>query len=203
MHKEVFEAKTKEEAVKEALKKLNKTEEELIITEKEVKKGLFSKKIEIEVITKEEVNKTIKEYLLFLVHGLGLDGNIETKTRDDILTFNIVSKDNPILIGKNGRTIEAMQNLTIAMLNKELSSYYRFIVDVNDYKLKRKARLEKLAKYTAKDVAKTKIEVKLEPMNAYERRIIHNVLSNSKDVTTESTGEEPNRSVVIKPKELK
>lgn len=201
MKKEIFEGKTLEDAKKLALETLNVNEKEVIINEKEVKKGLFSKKIEIEVITKEEINKAIKEYILFLVNGMGIEAKIETKKRDDVLIFNVISPENSILIGKNGRTIEAMQNLTIAMLNKEIKTFYRFIIDANDYKQKRRIRLEKLAKYTAKDVAKTKIEVKLEPMNSYERRIIHNVLTNSIDVKTESTGEEPNRCVVIKPKE--
>ena len=87
------------------------------------------------------------------------------------------------------------------MIYLELNTYYKFIIDVSDYKRKRVIRLEKLAKYTAKDVAKSKMPVNLEPMNSYERRIIHNALNNSKDVITESEGEEPNRYVVIKPKE--
>ena len=87
------------------------------------------------------------------------------------------------------------------MISTNLNTYYRFIIDVNDYKSNRRKRLEKTAKYTAKEVAKTKIEAHLEPMNSYERRIIHNILTNSKDVITESEGEEPNRHVVIKPKE--
>ena len=87
------------------------------------------------------------------------------------------------------------------MVSTKYNTFYKFTVDVNDYKNQRKSRLEKLAKYTAKDVAKSKQQVSLEPMNSYERRIIHNVLTNSKDVITQSEGEEPNRYVVIKPKE--
>ena len=93
------------------------------------------------------------------------------------------------------------QNLTTQMLQTNLKTYYRFLVDVNGYRENKKRRLEKTAKYTAKEVAKTKIPAHLEPMNSYERRIIHNILTNSKDVTTESEGEEPKRHVVIKPKE--
>ena len=103
------------------------------------------------------------------------------------------------MIDKNGRTIDALQTITNSYLLEELKEYYRVTIDVNDYKQKKTRRLEKLAKYTAKEVAKSKVEVKLDPMNSYERRIIHNALTNSKDVKTESTGEEPNRCVVIKP----
>ncbi len=201
MNKQTFQGKTKEEAIINATENLNAKEDELVIVEKEIKKSLFGKKIEVEAITKEELNQEIKNYLQKIVKNMGINAVIETKTREEIPTFNIVAPDVSILIGKNGRTIEALQNITRQMLNTELNTYYRFLIDVNDYKAQRKVRLEKTAKYTAKEVAKTKVEAHLEPMNSYERRIIHNVLTNSKDVITESEGEEPNRHVVIKPKE--
>lgn len=200
MNKQTFTGKTKEEAINEALTTLNANEDEVVIIDKEVKKTLFNKKVEIEAITKEDINKGIKDYLLFLAKGIGVNAQIETKTRDGMLIFNIISHDNPILIGKNGRTIDAIQNLTRTKVKEELNTLYSFMIDVNDYKQNKSRRLEKLAKYTAKDVARTKIEVKLDPMNSYERRIIHSTLSNSKDVITESTGVEPHRAVVIKPK---
>lgn len=201
MNKQTFQGKTKEEAIINATENLNAKEDELVIVEKEIKKSLFGKKIEVEAITKEELNQEIKNYLQKIIKNMGITAVIETKTREEVPTFNIVAPDVSILIGKNGRTIEALQNITRQMLNTELNTYYRFLIDVNDYKAQRKVRLEKTAKYTAKEVAKTKVEAHLEPMNSYERRIIHNVLTNSKDVITESEGEEPNRHVVIKPKE--
>lgn len=203
MNKQTFSGKTKEEAIINASEVLNAKEDELVIIEKEVKKSLFSKKVEIEAITKEELNKEIKDYLLKIVKGMGINAQIETKTREETPVFNLIAPDISILIGKNGRTIEALQNITNQMINTSLNTYYRFIVDVNDYKSNRRKRLEKTAKYTAKEVAKTKIEAHLEPMNSYERRIIHNILTNSKDVITQSEGEEPNRHIVIKPKEEK
>ena len=200
MNKKTFTAKTKEEAVIKAMEDLNAKEDELVIVEKEIKKSLFNKKAEIEAITKDELNKEIKDYILKIVKDMGINAKIETKTREETITFNLIAPETSILIGRNGRTIEALQNVTNQMVSTNLGSYYRFIIDVNDYKNKRKARLEKTAKYTAKEVAKTKVEAHLEPMNSYERRIIHNILTNSKDVITESEGEEPNRHVVIKPK---
>ena len=201
MNIEVFIGKTKEEAIKEATESLNAKEEELVIGVKEEKKSLFSKKVEIVAITKDELNKYVKEYIIKLVKDMGVNAQIETKVREETPIFNVVAPDSSILIGKGGRTIEALQNVTNQMISTNLNAYYRFIIDVNDYKSKRRARLEKTAKYTAKGVAKTKHEAHLEPMNSYERRIIHNILTNSKDVITESEGEEPNRHVVIKPKE--
>lgn len=203
MNKQTFTGKTKEEAIINATESLNAKEEELIIVEKEVKKSLFSKKVEIDAITKVELNQEIKNYITKIVKNMGINAKLETTTREEAPTFNIVTNDAKILIGKNGRTIDSLQTITSQMINTNLGTYYKFVIDVNDYKASRKSRLEKTAKYTAKEVAKTKVAAHLEPMNSYERRIIHSVLSNSKDVITESEGEEPNRHIVIKPKEEK
>lgn len=203
MNVELFQGKTKEEAIKNATESLNAKEDELIIAIKEETKKLFSKKVEIAAITKVDLHKEIKDYLLKTVKNMGINAQIETKVREDVPIFNLIAPDSSILIGKNGRTIDALQSVTNQMISTHLNTYYRFIVDVNDYKSKRRARLEKTAKYTAKEVAKTKVEAHLEPMNSYERRIIHSVLTNSKDVITESEGEEPNRHIVIKPKNTK
>ena len=201
MKSKIYVGKTKEEAISNALIDLNAKEDEVVIIEKETKKSLFNKKTEIEAITKSDLNKEIKDFLYKIVKDMGFDCNIETKKRDDQLIYNIITSTSSVLIGKNGRTIEALQILALQMISTKYNTFYRFTVDVNDYKQKRKQRLEKLAKYTAKDVAKTKQAVSLEPMNSYERRIIHNALTNSTDVITISEGEEPNRYVIIKPKE--
>lgn len=201
MENKTYIGKTKEEAISNALIDLNAKQNEVIIIEKETKKTLFNKKIEVFAITKSELNKEIKDFLYKIVKDMGFDCNIETKTRDTQLIYNIISSTSSVLIGKNGKTIDALQTLASQMVSTKYNTFYKFTVDVNDYKNQRKSRLEKLAKYTAKDVAKSKQPVSLEPMNSYERRIIHNVLTNSKDVITQSEGEEPNRYVVIKPKE--
>ncbi len=201
MENKTYIGKTKEEAISNALIDLNAKQDEVIIIEKETKKTLFNKKVEVFAITKSELNKEIKDFLYKIVKDMGFDCNIETKTRDTQLIYNIISSTSSVLIGKNGKTIDALQTLASQMVSTKYNTFYKFTVDVNDYKNQRKSRLEKLAKYTAKDVAKSKQPVSLEPMNSYERRIIHNVLTNSKDVITQSEGEEPNRYVVIKPKE--
>lgn len=201
MENKIYIGKTKEEAISNALIDLNAKQDEVIIIEKETKKTLFNKKVEILAITKSELNKEIKDFLYKTVKDMGFDCNIETKTRDTQLIYNIISSTSSVLIGKNGKTIDSLQTLASQMVSTKYNTFYKFTVDVNDYKNQRKSRLEKLAKYTAKDVAKSKQPVSLEPMNSYERRIIHNVLTNSKDVITQSEGEEPNRYVVIKPKE--
>lgn len=199
MEKIIVEGKTIEDAKNKAFQELNAQESELIVVPLEEKKGLFQKKANILVITKENFTKGVKEYISSLVKNMGMSGTVEVKAREDNITFNIVTSNSAILIGKMGRTIDAIQTVVNAYVQSEIKEYQRITIDVNDYKQKNIKRLEKLAKYTAKEVAKSKIETKLDPMNSYERRIIHSTLSNSKDVTTESVGEEPNRCVIIKP----
>ena len=202
MEKQVFSGKTIEEAKEQALKELNLEEDKVIFIEKEEKKSLFSKKCEVEAVKKEEVIDFIKDYLKKLIADIGLEANIEYKSRDEIDYFNVITQNNSILIGKNGRTIDAIQIMVNQVVNNELGRYLKLQIDVADYKKKKQGRLEKLAKFTAKDVAMSKCEVKLDPMNSYERRIVHSILANSRDVETESVGEEPNRYIVVKPKKI-
>ena len=203
MEKRKFSGKTKEEAINNAKEELQEVEENLFIKELETTKGgLFkSKKVEIEVIEKREVVKDIKEYLIKLLKNMGYSVNIEVKNKEEVPKYIIFSDNDALLIGKNGKNLKALSTVVNQYLNTELGRNYKFVIDVNEYKEKREHSLERLAKRVAREVATTKIEVKLDSMNSYERRIIHNVLTNNKKVYTESEGEEPNRCVVIKPKE--
>ena len=204
MEKYNFIGKTKEEAIQQAKEKLQETEDNLIIRELEtIKGGLFkSKKVEIEVIEKREVIKSIKDYLYKLTKMMGISANIEIKNKEEVPKFIIFSDNDAMLIGKNGKNLKALSTIVSAYVNAETGSNYKFLIDINEYKEKREHILERMAKKIAREVAATNIEVKLDSMNSYERRIIHNVLSNNKKVYTESEGEEPNRYVVIKPKKL-
>ena len=203
MEKHKFSGKTKEEAIQNAKEKLQEVEENLFIKEVgESKGGLFkSKKVEIEVIEKREVVKYIKEYLIKILKSMGFNVNIEVKTKEEVPKYIIFSDNDALLIGKNGKNLKALSILVSQHLNNELGKNYKFVIDINEYKEKREKSLEGLAKRVAREVAATKIEVKLDSMNSYERRIIHNILTNNKKVYTESEGEEPNRYVVVKPKE--
>ena len=205
MEKHKFIGKTKEEAIKNAKIGLQELEENLIIKEHEVQKGgLFkSKKIEIEVIEKREVAQEIKHYLSKLLKDLGFNANIELKMKEQIPTYTIYSDNDALLIGKNGKNLHALSIIVGQYIKKEIGENYKFLIDINDYKEKRERTLARLAKKTAREVANTKIEAKVDSMNSYERRIIDNTLTNNKRVYTESEGEEPNRYVVIKPREEK
>lgn len=199
MKKYNYQAKTFEEAKTIALTELMEQQENLYIREIESSNKLFSKKSVIEVIKKEDVIEYIKELLKEITGFMGLKINLEVKKRDENVNFSIYSDNNSILIGKNARTLDAITTIVKQAVYKELGTYYNFVLDVSEYKQKQQFFIEKAAKKTAKEVARTKIEAKLEPMNSYERRLVHNALTNFKGIYTESEGEEPHRYVVIKP----
>ncbi len=205
MEKHSYVGKTKEEAIQLAKEDLQEVEENLFIKELEsTKGGLFkSKKVEIEVIEKREVVKYIKDYLIQILSNMGFNVNIEIKNKEDFPKYIIFSDNDSLLIGKNGKNLKALSILVSQHLNNELGRNYKFNIDVNEYKVKREKSLERLAKNIAREVRSTKVEAKLDSMNSYERRIIHNILTNFKGVYTESEGEEPNRYVVIKPTDEK
>lgn len=203
MEKHKFTGKTREEAIQQAVENLQELEENLIILDGEEQKGgLFkSKKVEIIAIEKREVTKYIKEFLIELLKKLGFKANVEVKTKEGTPNYTIYSDNDSLLIGKNGKNLNALSLIVKENLQKEIKENYRFIIDVSDYKEKNDQRLVRLAKRIAREVKFSKIAAKLDPMNSYERRIIHNTLTNNKFVITESEGEEPNRAVVIKPRE--
>ena len=145
----------------------------------------------------------IKEYLNKLLKNLGFTANIEIKNKEEIPTYTIYSDNDGLLIGKNGKNLKALSILTSQHLLNELGRNFKFIIDINSYKEKREKSLESLARRIAREVANTKVEAKLDSMNSYERRIVHEALSKDRYVYTESIGEEPNRCVVIKYKETK
>lgn len=201
MEKHRFVGKTYEEAVNKAKIELQELEENLIINVIDEKKSLLSKKCEIEVIEKREIKNFIKEKLVNILREMGYQAEVEIQVKQDIPTYRIYSNNDSLLIGKGGKNLEALQIVLRQIVNTETGINYRFFLDVSDYKEKNEHHLESLARRLAREVATTKIEVKMDSMNSYERRIVHNILTNNKKVYTESVGEEPNRCVVIKPRE--
>ena len=201
MKKYTYQAKTFEEAKNMALAELMEQQENLYITEIESSTKLFSKKSVIEVVKKEDVLEYIKELIKNITKLMGLTVNMEVKKRDDNVTISLYSDNNAILIGKDARTLNALTTIIKQSIYNQIGTYYNFVLDVSEYKEKQQFFIERAAKKTAKEVARTKVEAKLEPMNSYERRIVHNALTNFRGVYTESEGVEPHRYVVIKPKE--
>ncbi|HIR59705.1 MAG TPA: KH domain-containing protein [Candidatus Onthousia excrementipullorum] len=201
VNKHEYTGKTYEEAVNKAKIDLQELEENLIINTKEEKKTLLSKKVEIEVIEKREVKDYLKKLIKTLLKDMGFDVEIEITVNNNTPTYRLYSTNDALLIGKDGKNLKALTTVVNAILTKEINSNYRFLIDVSDYKEKNDRRVERLAKKLAREVRETKVEVKMDSMNSYQRRLVHNILNNNKYVYTESVGEEPNRCVVIKPRD--
>lgn len=201
MNTYTFEDKTIDEAKNKALKELNINEENIIIINKTEKNGLLKKSASIELVTIDEIINYLKDSLNEILSLMGIEANYEVRRRENRIEIKIFSDNNAILIGKNGRTMQSLQTILRFILKNHIASDLSVMLDVENYKEKRNRNIEYLAKKIARDVAKTKVETKLDNMNSYERRIVHNILSDNKYVYTISEGEEPNRHVIIKPRE--
>jgi len=198
MNKYYYEGKSREAAIEAALEDLKITEEDLIINKVEDKSGLLKKNVEIEVLNINEIVSFIKDKVTDIAKHISNEINLEVRRRDNNITVTIYSDNNAILIGKNGKNVAALQLLIRQMVNNNLSKPLSIILDVGNYKEKRARSIEYLAKKLAREAYKTKTEITMDSMNSYERRLVHEALANDKYVYTESTGEEPNRKVVIK-----
>ena len=174
----------------------------MIINILEEKNSIIKKNVKIEVIDYNDLIDEIKENVNEIIKLMGLTANLEIRRREENITIKIFSDHNALLIGKNGKTLEAIQTIIRQIINNKINHYVSIVLDVENYKDKKIHNIEYLAKKVAKEVARTKFETKLDSMNSYERRIVHSVLADNKYVYTESIGEEPNRCVVIKPKEI-
>ncbi len=198
---EVFEGKEESEVLSQALETLQCREEDIVTLVSKTKGGLLKKEtVSMKVFKMEDITEFIKEYLKDLTKGMGLDVSFESKIRDRQITIKMYSDNNSILIGRNGQTLKALTTIVKQVVYNEIKEYPYLLLDVENYKEKQEKYLERLARNVARDVERTKVEVELENMNSYERRIIHNALTDNKHVYTESIGEEPNRHIVIKPK---
>ena len=129
---------------------------------------------------------------------MGLEVTFESKLREEQIYIKMYSNNNSILIGKDGKTLSSLMIIVKQMLNTQFGITPHLILDVENYKENQEKRIERLAKKLAREVVRTKVEIKLDNMNSYERRLVHNILSNDKKVYTVSEGEEPNRHVIIK-----
>ena len=202
-----FTGKTVDEAITNATIQLGITSDELdyeVVDRGSVGfLGLNPKPAVIKVLKKATIEDDIKSFLGNVFEAMKLDVEIEiTKseaTDKEPETYNVVFKgDNMgILIGKRGQTLDSLQYLTNLAVNRKLDEFIRIKLDTEDYRNRRKATLENLAKNISYKVKRTKKDVTLEPMNPYERRIIHSALQHDKFVTTHSEGDEPYRHVVV------
>ena len=148
----------------------------------------------------EEAKRRAVTFLTDMFRVMDMQIEVHASFEDDTLSVDLAGEEMGLLIGKRGQTLDSLQYLTSLVVNKGKASYVRVKLDTEDYRNRRKATLENLAKNIAFKVKKTRRPVFLEPMNPYERRIIHSALQNDPYVTTHSEGEEPNRKVVVTPR---
>lgn len=151
-------------------------------------------------ITKAEqdfIADTGKKFLLGMFGKMGLSVQIEKLTTKDKITFQVHGEDLGILIGKHGQTLDAIQYLTNLVANKEVRRRCQIVVDVENYRSRREETLVQLAHRLGAKVRRTRQKIALEPMNAFERKIIHLALQNEKNIKTDSEGQEPYRHIVI------
>lgn len=202
MEKYVYKGKEEHAVLNEALKDLGVTIDEVLIKTSEEKGGLFSgKKVVIEIVKLENIASFGKKILEDILKGFNLEGNIEKQIRNKQISYRIHSNNNGILIGKNGKVLSSIQTYLKQSISSQTGMYINVILDVENYKEKQNYFLERDVKKIARQVTLTKVDVKLDPMNSFQRRIVHNALSKFDYIKTESIGTEPNRCVVIKYKE--
>ena len=189
-----IEASNYDEAVEKAVCQLHVAKDKIFVNELE--DGKFEALLDISLALEA------KKYLENILDNIGVDYNIEVRTLNDEqeLYVMIDSSENPLLIGIQGRTLDALQALVKNLIGTFTHDKIVVTVDVGGYKENRKRKLESLASKIAREVAQTKQAVKLKPMSSYERLIIHEKLADSKDVFTESEGEGENRAIVVKPR---
>ena len=198
-----FKGKTKDEALMQASVELGvpSTDLEYEVVSEETKGflGIGSKPCIIKARRKKTFIDEIRKYLesLFKAMDIQTEIQIEFDETENVLSINLEGPEMGILIGKRGQTLDALQYIISLAVNKKSESYIRVKLDTENYRARRKETLENLAKNIAFKVKRSKRSFALEPMNPYERRIIHATLQNDKYVSTKSEGEEPYRKVIV------
>ena len=161
--------------------------------------GIGSKNAVIKARKKFSIDENVVEFLSSIFDAMKMEVEILVAVNEEehIIEVELKGDDMGILIGKRGQTLDSLQYLTNLAINKHSDEYYKVKIDTEDYRKRRKETLENLAKNIAYKVKRTKRPVSLEPMNPFERRIIHSALQNDRYVTTHSEGDEPYRHVVV------
>lgn len=197
-----YEGKNNEELLIDALTELKVTRDDVYFKQTTEEGKLFkAKKYIIEIIKKEDVINYIKKYINEFANKFGVKINSEVRESDGIINVMLVTENNALLIGKDGKNIDAIQILLRQAVCNQTNQNIKVLVDISGYKNKKNKNLEFEIKKICKEVINTKVEVKLDPMNSYQRRIVHTAVSEFPNLKSESIGEAPNRYTVISYKE--
>lgn len=198
--------KTVDEAISAALEQLGADIDDVEVTVlEEGSKGLFgigSRQARVQVRLRLDPAGAGIRFLEEVFEKMDVDVDIEKIEDENSIMYRVSGKDSGIVIGRRGETLDALQYLTSLVVNKNSNRYIRVTIDVENYRKKREETLARLARRLADKVVRYRRNISLEPMNPYERRIIHSTLQNNEYVETYSVGEDPNRKVVIALKQV-
>lgn len=193
-----YTTKTLEDALAQAEKELNIPANDLSYKIVEEKTGLFSRKLVVEVYEVSDAVAFAEAYLINAISQFGIEVKTKTELKDDIINITLDTSRNPILIGKNGVTLQALNELVRLATSSKFKKRFRILLDINDYKEAKYDKVVAIAKRLAKDVARTKQDITLDPMPADERRMVHNALTGMPNIKTESVGEGAHRAICIR-----
>lgn len=189
-------AKPEPKAAKSASKKEKKSQEKKSPEKEEKTRNIALDDVDINSLVAVDDHEALT-FLKDITDKMGLELEFSAKTGDELVYLEMNGKDSRTVIGKRGQTLDAIQYLTSLVVNKDKEKYTKVVVDAENYRAKRQKTLEQLANRLAAKVVKTKKYVRLEPMNPYERKVIHATLQKNPNITTRSEGEEPYRRVII------
>ena len=176
MKEYLYEGKNEEELILKMLNELGVKEDEILYVTKEETVGLLKKKkVTIKAILKTDVLEYSKKFVTDLVNAMGLDVKLETKRGENNILIKLYSDNNPILIGKNGRTLMSIQNILHQSIYAKTGIHVNILLDASNYKEKKQKNIEYMAKKLAKEVVQTGIEIKMDSMNSYERHLVHDI----------------------------
>jgi spoIIIJ-associated protein len=199
MEFEKFTGKTLDEALNAAANSKGCKIEELHYDVTEEKSGFLGigKTVEIEVYSQADIEKFIKEYIQTYFDNAQLDGTVELENDHGFYRITVNTKNNAILIGKGGKSLQAFNRLVKAAVSATFKKRIGLLIDVNGYKEERYEKITRMAVRVAKDVRRTKVDAVLDPMPADERKAVHNALANMSDISTKSEGEGEGRRLHI------
>lgn len=193
-----YTAKTLEDVLAQAEKELNIPANDLSYKIVDEKTGIFSRKLVVEVYEVSDAVAFAEAYLIKTISQMGIDVTAKTTLKDDIINITLNSPRNPILIGKNGITLQALNELVRLATSSKFKKRFRILLDINDYKEAKYDKVIAIAKRIARDVTRTKVDVTLDPMPADERRMVHGALTGMPNIKTESVGEGHHRAICIR-----
>ena len=193
-----YTAKTLEDVLAQAEKELNIPANDLSYKIVDEKTGIFSRKLVVEVYEVSDAIAFAEAYLTKTISQMGIEVTAQTTLKDDIINITLNSPRNPILIGKNGITLQALNEFVRLATSSKFKKRFRILLDINDYKEAKYDKVIAIAKRIARDVTRTKVDVTLDPMPADERRMVHGALTGMPNIKTESVGEGHHRAICIR-----